>query len=92
MKQQDLPQLPTDLRYLRKKQIVPWVLPVSEPTFYRLIRAKRFPRGVTIGRIRMWSVREVLKAVEALVKESEGAALADRPRGLARGSTMRRAP
>jgi predicted DNA-binding transcriptional regulator AlpA len=55
----DLP----DSAFVRKSSLIPAVLPISDSTFWRMVREKRFPASVKFGgpRVTAWSVSDVRK-------------------------------
>lgn len=48
--------------YVRQAQLVPYLLPVSSATFWRMVRRGDFPAGVKLApRITAWRVEDVRK-------------------------------
>jgi predicted DNA-binding transcriptional regulator AlpA len=65
------PLLPDDIDTLLPSEVIQQLLHVCESTLYRLVRDKRFPPPVCVGRRKLWPagvVRDFLR------KKQEGAA------------------
>jgi len=54
---------------LRKRQIIPTLLPLGNTAFYALIQEGRFPKPRKIGRASVWPAAEVFAALEKLTAE-----------------------
>jgi predicted DNA-binding transcriptional regulator AlpA len=61
--------------FLRKKDVVGFGkrLPVSDSTFFRLLRAGKFPQPTRVSeRVSMWRASDVDAALEKLAGDSQG--------------------
>ena len=59
-KRPSMPSVLPETGFVRQSQLVPGILPFSSATFWRLVKAGRFPSPVQLAdRVTAWRVEEV---------------------------------
>lgn len=61
----DFDSLP-DSAFVRQRQIIPALLPISSATFWRMVKANKFPKPTALGpNISAWQVKVVREWIRA---------------------------
>lgn len=56
--------------YMRQRQLIPAIIPVSSATFWRMVKSGRFPRPVKLSeRVTAWAVEDIRAWMLARTKD-----------------------